>query len=229
MANLVLVAGTFHGGWYWDPIVPALEQKGHKVFTPTLSGLDPNKSSRGPINLDTHIEDVLGVIEVNRLTDVILVGWSYGGMVITGVADRSNDAVKKLVYLDAQLPAPGQSEWELMPSQDRESMLQLCKDGLAIYPDEWLRGHEPRVQPHPVGTKLQPLEYGQGRFDAIDKVFIYASEWFHDPNVPSPIEPSYQRAALGKGWRLQTWKYGHDLIREAPSEVSSLLILEAAS
>lgn len=227
MANIVLVAGTFHGGWYWDPIVPALEQMGHRVFTPTLSGLDPNSVFTRPINLDTHIEDVLRVIEVNQLTDVILVGWSYGGMVITGVAGRSNGAVKKLVYLDAQLPEPGQSEWELMPTHDREHMLTLCKDGLAIHPDEWLTGYEPRVQPHPIGTKLQKLEYNLSHLNKVDKVFIFASQWFHDPNVPSPIKPSFIRASNGVGWRVHTWEFGHDLVREAPSEVTTLLLSEA--
>lgn len=227
MANLVFVAGTFHGGWYWGPIVSALERAGHKVFTPTLTGLDPNNKPVGPINLDTHIEDVLTVIEVNRLTDVILVGWSYAGMVITGVADRAGAKVKRLIYLDAQLPSPGQSEWELMPSQDRDGMIDQCHDGLAIYPNEWLRDYEPKVQPHPIATKLQKLDYDQSQFDELDKVFIFATEWFHDANVPSPIRPSYEKAQAGKGWRVDAWPFGHDLVREAPHRVTHLLLGES--
>ena len=227
MANIVLVAGTFHGGWYWDPIIPSLTEAGHKVFAPTLSGLDPNIPTSERINLDTHIENVLDVIEANQLADVILVGWSYGGMVVTGVADRARKRIKKLVYLDAQLPNPGQSEWELMPSLDREGMIQDCTDGLAIRPNAWLLNHEPRMQPHPIGTKLQKLDYDQQLFDQLDKVFVFATEWFHDSNVESPIRPSFLRATVDKGWRNQTWQCGHDLVREVPNKVLDLLVIEA--
>ena len=96
MANIILVAGTFHGGWYWDPILPTLKEAGHNVFTPTLSGLKEENEHK-PINLETHIEDVLKIIEDNLLADVILLGWSYAGMVITGVADRARTKIQKLI------------------------------------------------------------------------------------------------------------------------------------
>ena len=108
MANFILIAGTYHGGWYWDQVVPALIKAGHKVFAPSLSGLDAGNPINSQINLDTHITDVLRIIEDNNLDEVVLVGWSYGGMVITGAADRTEAKVKKLIYLDAQSPKPGE-------------------------------------------------------------------------------------------------------------------------
>ena len=223
MANIVLVAGTFHGGWYWDPILAPLEQAGHAVYAPTLTGLEPESANAGSINLDTHIDDVLRVIDSNGLTEVMLVGWSYGGMVITGVADRTHAHVKKLVYLDGQLPEPGQSEWHLMSQKHRESALNQCLDGISLYPDAWLQQYEPRTRPHPIGTKLQPLTYDQTKFNALDKIFIFAEKWFHDPDVPSPIEPCFLRARDGNGWAVQTWPVGHDVVREAAQRVSTLL------
>ena len=142
MANIILVAGTFHGGWYWEPIKSVLEVAGHRVFAPTLSGLDPELPVAGPINLDTHINDVLLLIENNHLSQVVLVGWSYGGMVITGVADRTSAQVRKLVYLDGQLPMSGEREWDLMP--DRDDWVKLCQDGIYFYPDEGL--HNPEIK-----------------------------------------------------------------------------------
>ena len=222
MTNIILVAGTYHGGWYWNPIISDLEAAGHSVFAPTLSGLDPDVSIVGPINLDTHINDVLSVIDNNKLEDVLLVGWSYGGMVITGVADRTSARVQKLVYLDGQLPKPGEREWDLMP--DRDDWVKLCLDGISFYPDAWMLGHEPRTQPHPVGTKLQPLEYDQVKFDGMNKVFIYAEKWVHNPDLKSPIERSFLLAKASPGWQTQIWPHGHDLIRDAKFEVAELLL-----
>lgn len=225
MANIILIAGTFHGGWYWDPIVPALQAAGHSVYAPTLSGLDPLVPVAAGVNLDTHINDVLRVIEVHDLAEVMLVGWSYGGMVITGVADRTSATVQKVVYLDGQLPLPGQREWDLMP--DNDDWVKLCLDGLNFHPDEGMLHHEPRTQPHPVGTKLQPLNYEQSKFDALDKVFVFAQKWMHNPNADSPLEVSFRRAQQGVGWQVQSWPYGHDLVREAGDEVLQLLLEQA--
>jgi pimeloyl-ACP methyl ester carboxylesterase len=226
MANIILVAGTFHGGWYWDPIVPGLTSAGHRVFAPTLTGLDASELIAGPVNLDTHIDDVLRVIDDNQLKEIALVGWSYGGMVITGVADRTDAKILKLVYLDGQLPMPSQREWDLLPAADQTSTLASCLDGLNIFPDEWLLEYEPRTQPHPLGTKLQPLDYDQVKFDSLNKVYIFAEEWFHTPDVSSPLEPSYLRAKGSPGWRTESWAYGHDLVREAPKAVLELLLTD---
>ena len=226
MANIILIAGTYHGGWYWDPIIPALTSAGHTVFAPTLSGLDADAPTSARVNLDTHIDDVIRVTEEQHLDEVVLVGWSYGGMVITGAADRLAAKVQKLIYLDAQLPKPGQREWDLIPAHEHETFIDLCADGLNLYPDAGMLTYEPRMQPHPLATKLQPVNYNQAKFDALKKVFVFAEKWFHDPSVRSPIEASYIRASNEPAWSTHVWPFGHDLVREAGARVAELILRE---
>jgi len=116
MTDFVLVQGTWIGGWYWRPIAQALRKAGHEVYTPTLTGLGERIHLMNPgINLDTHIADVANVFEFEELSDVVLVGHSYGGMVITGVADRSPDKIRSMVYLDAFVPQNGNALINFLP------------------------------------------------------------------------------------------------------------------
>lgn len=226
MANIILVAGTFHGGWYWEPLIPLLTEAGHEVFAPTLSGLDPDRSSGASINLDTHVNDIIQIVDSNQLDEVVMVGWSYGGMVITGAADRLEAKVQKLIYLDAQLPKPGEREWDLIPAHEHETFIDLCKDGVNLYPEEAMLSYEPRMHPHPLATKLQPLTYDQARFDELEKVFVFAEKWFHDPSVISPIKASFIRASNDPGWATHSWPFGHDLVKEARAKVAELILNE---
>ncbi len=110
MATFVLVHGGGHGGWCYQPVTRLLRRAGHEVHAPTLTGLGERAHLVGPhVDLDLHIEDVVAVLHYEDLRDVVLVGHSYGGMVITGVADRSSERIGKLVYLDAANPRNGQS------------------------------------------------------------------------------------------------------------------------
>src|SRR6478672_3300963 len=110
MATYVLVHGGGHGGWCYQRVARLLRSSGHEVYTPTLSGLGERSNLLSPdIDLDLHIRDIAAVLHYEDLRDVILVGHSYGGMVITGVADRATDRIGRLVYLDAATPVNGQS------------------------------------------------------------------------------------------------------------------------
>src|SRR5579862_2720944 len=105
MATYVLVHGGGHGGWCYDKVAALLRTAGQTVFTPSLTGLAERADELSPdVDLDTHIDDIASLIRDHDLRDVILVGHSYGGMVITGAADRAHDRVGKLVYLDAANP-----------------------------------------------------------------------------------------------------------------------------
>ncbi len=111
--TFVLVHGAWHGGWCWRRVVPTLRKAGHEVFTPSLTGLgDRAHLSRPDINLDTHIQDILMLIDMEELNDFVLVGHSYAGMVIAGVADRTSSKIRRIVYLDAFLPANGKSQFD---------------------------------------------------------------------------------------------------------------------
>ena len=228
MSEIIFVAGTFCGGWHFEAMAEQLRELGHAVFTPTLSGLDAQVSVSTPINLDTHIDDVLGLIAANNLTEVVLVGWSYGGMVITGVADRTEANIKSLVYLDAQVPRPGQREWDLIPEHENPTFISLAAgDGLNIHPEDWMLQHYPLMQPHPLATKLQPLHYDQDKFDGFRKVFIFAEKWFGDPSVTSPIAKSRDLALSTPGWTVHSWPFGHDLVRDAGPAVLDVVLAEA--
>jgi pimeloyl-ACP methyl ester carboxylesterase len=116
MATYVLVHGGGSGGWVWGRMAPLLRAAGHEVYTPTLTGVGERAHLLSPqVNLETHIADILGVLIWEDLRDVILVGHSYGGMVITGVADRAPERIGQLVYLDAAIPRDGESLVDLSP------------------------------------------------------------------------------------------------------------------
>jgi pimeloyl-ACP methyl ester carboxylesterase len=116
MANFVLVHGAWIGGWCWRPNAQAPRRAGHEVYTPTMTGLGERSHLLNPsINIDTHITDIVNVIKHKELSDVVLVGHSYGGMVVAGVADTLPGKISSLVYLDAFVPENGQSLFGLLP------------------------------------------------------------------------------------------------------------------
>src|SRR4051812_30047626 len=111
--TFVLVHGAWHGGWCYDEVAKRLRSEGYDVYTPTLTGLGERSHLLSPeINLDTHIQDVLNVIRWQDLETIVLCGHSYGGMVVTGVADVVPDRIASLVYLDAYVPRSGESVWD---------------------------------------------------------------------------------------------------------------------
>lgn len=223
MANIIFIGGTGHGGWCFDDISRVLREKGHAVFAPNLSGLDPDSSEVEIVNLDTHIQDVLDVIGTNAIEKVVLVGLSYGGMVITGVADRTKAEVVGLIYLDAALPKPGQRLWDLIDEDLRKRFLNSAIDGLNVYPDPDLLAMRPKVRPHPLASKLQPLTYSESVFNLENKVFVYAEKYFGVPGMISPFEAIYKRLKDDPGWTTYSLPYGHDLLEEAPEMVLQIV------
>jgi pimeloyl-ACP methyl ester carboxylesterase len=116
MATFVLVHGSWAGGWNWARLRPFLADSGHHVLTPTLSGLGDRGHLAGPdIGLSTHIKDITRLLDWEDLTDVVLVGHSYGGMVVTGVLGRVPERLARVVYLDAFRPEPGQAAFDVLP------------------------------------------------------------------------------------------------------------------
>src|SRR5512143_1906202 len=170
MANYVLVHGGWFGAWCWYKVVPLLQAAGHSVYTPTLTGVGEQAALLTPeIGLDTHIQDVVSLIETKDLLQVILVGHSYSGMVITGVADRVPDRIAHLVYLDAVVPRDGQSLVDTAPFVGTFLRREANKNG-----DGWQVNHptavtlgipkqahlslvRAQVAPQPLATFLQPL------------------------------------------------------------------------
>src|SRR6476620_2380910 len=122
MATFLVAHGGWSAGWGWKKMRPLLRARGHELFTPTYTGLGERAHLANPqVELETHIADILGVLRFEDLHNVVLVGHSYGGMVITGVADRAPERLAQLVYLDALLPENGQSAIDTFP--DRRAWL----------------------------------------------------------------------------------------------------------
>jgi pimeloyl-ACP methyl ester carboxylesterase len=169
MVTFLICHGAWSAGWAWKKVRPLLRAAGHEVFTPTYTGLGEraHQSSRA-ITLDTHIADVLGVIDCEDLRDIVLLGHSYGGMVATGVADRAPERIARLVYLDAFVPESGQSLFDLLPASARAARQEAAPalgDGWLLPPNpsppdtspEDLAWITPRRRWQPIGTFTQPI------------------------------------------------------------------------
>jgi pimeloyl-ACP methyl ester carboxylesterase len=169
MATFLICHGAWSAGWAWRKVRPLLRAAGHDVFTPTYTGLGERAHlvSRA-VNLDTHIADILGVIDCEDLRDIVLVGHSYGGMVATGVADRARGRIARLVYLDAFVPDHGQSLLDLQSAEVCGRMREAARsggDGWLVPPNptppdtapEDVAWISPRRRWQPIGCFEQPL------------------------------------------------------------------------
>lgn len=129
----VLVHGAWQGNWVWERVAERLRAQGHRVYTPSLTGLGERAHLAGPkVDLETHVADVLGVIEHHELENLVLVGHSYGGMVVGGAADRVPGKIGSLVYLDAFIPEAGKSLWDFLPPEGSAAQKASAKDGWRI-------------------------------------------------------------------------------------------------
>src|SRR5512142_2988322 len=178
--TFVLVPGGWHGGWWFQPLAHRLTRLGHEAFPLTLTGLGERKHLlAASTNLDTHVEDVVNVLETEQLEDVILVGHSYGGMVITGAADRVPERVAALVYVDAYVPDDGDSCWALTSDAYRRVFLDgVVRDGHSVAPPAAL---DPRATPHPLASFLQPIRLSGGVDRVPRREYVFLSGWSETP------------------------------------------------
>ncbi|CAN5248617.1 alpha/beta hydrolase [soil metagenome] len=243
MANFVLVHGAWHGGWCWQRVTAALQQGGHRVHAVTLTGLGERAHLLSPaITLDTHIDDVIKLIEAEELGDVVLAVHSYAGMIGTAVADRLGQRLKHLVYVDAVVPRPGESwsstqsgatqQQRLAAAQSSEKFSFPPPDpevfGLKDEDREWVAR---RQTPHPGNTYQAPLDFDVQRVAAVPRSFVSCTE----PALAT-IAPSRLRAKDPKFWdgtwlpnarhfELQT---GHDPMISEPAALTRILLECAA-
>jgi pimeloyl-ACP methyl ester carboxylesterase len=237
MATYVLVHGGWHGGWCWKKVVPILRGAGHEVFTPTLTGLGERVHlARPDVGLATHVEDVVGLIEYEDLTGVVLVGHSYSGMVITGVADRAPERVAQLVYLDAFVPEDGQSLLDLLLPERRDMFLEQARtsgDGRSVpapAPEIWgvtddadLAWIRPRLVPQPLATFTEPLQLRHAGASR-PRTYIACTA---SPTAAS-FRPFVERARTDPAWRYREIPTGHDAMVTMPDELVGLLLDAAA-
>ena len=233
MANFVLVHGTWCGGWQWREVADLLRAKGHSVFTPTLTGLGEREhlvTSR--TNLDTHIQDVIGVLLFERLTDVVLVGTSYAGLVISGVADRITDKIGALIYLNAALPTNGKCMLDSVSDERRARVQKLAEsdgDGFrvpstlvldtGIEDDQKREEFLSRTSAHPLASLLQPIQLAGNYKGVSRKCYVLATK-----KISHHFQEYHEWAKSEPGWEAYEIATQHYPMVTDPELTANLLI-----
>jgi pimeloyl-ACP methyl ester carboxylesterase len=233
-APIVLVHGAWHGGWCWRRVVERLGGTPHAVFAPTLTGLGERSHLAGPhVDLETHIADVVGLIEAEELERVVLCGHSYGGLVITGVADRLPSRIAALFYLDAFVPEAGQSMLAIQGPERAARLRAAARDGWRVGPlpasyfavasaadAAWV---DRRSVDQPIGTFEQALAL-TGAWQEVPSL-TYVRALGH---VNGPFARYSDKFATDPRWHYREVPCGHDVMIDMPDALAELL-LEAAS
>lgn len=216
--TFVLVHGTWHGGWCWVHVAARLRAAGHRVFTPTATGCGERRHLIRPdTNLDTHIQDVVNVLEFEELEDVTLIGHSFAGLTITGVADRLPERIRHLVFFDALIPT-AERPAAVMPDPETGAYPQwwlersaLFEDGYKMHfwdhypvkmlvPEDddkniaWLRR---RLTWHPAGQWTQPLQLHNGGWEPHQRTCVHCVGQLYSPSSEQMVGP-----ARGPGWNF---------------------------
>lgn len=234
MTTVVLVHGAWHGGWCWDRVAPLLRAAGHDVHTPTLTGLSERAHLLSPqVGLDTHVEDVVRLIDTLGLREVVLVGHSYAGQVVTGVADRRPEAIARRVYLDAFVGNDGEAARDLQPEAVAQHwaesaaqqgfgwlvpVRQLSVLGVSDRADvDWLL---PKLTPHPWKTYTDRLRL-TGAVDGVPAAFVECVSWMR-------AFAGQADRARERGWPVHELDAGHEAMVTAPRALADVLLELAA-
>jgi pimeloyl-ACP methyl ester carboxylesterase len=228
MATYVLVHGAWHGAWCWRRVVRLLTHAGHDVFAPTLTGLCERSHLLTPaVDLDTHILDIVNELKWQELKDVVIVGHSYGGMVISGVAEKVEKAIASFVMLDAFMPENGQSVVDIWPAAMRDGLLAAERGGATTVPPRaaeafkvnekdraWV---DARCTPQPIRSFLQKMTLKGARERIAKKSYIRAT------GVSIPYFDAGLASARKKGWRTYEVPCGHDVMLDMPERLAEIL------
>jgi pimeloyl-ACP methyl ester carboxylesterase len=216
----VFVHGAWGGSWDWRTVDSLLTRQGHRVRRPQLTGLGERVHLTSPdISLTTHINDVVNTILWEDLRDVVLVGHSYGGMVITGVADRIPERIRRLVYVDAFLPDSGESALDLVDSTGATFLRANIRDGFII--PTWVTDDHaiPRDVPQPLHTFTDTLRLVNPAGRHVPAAYILTIE---PGKTPDPFQRFADRAAA-RGWKVYQLEADHVPERSAPAALVTLL------
>jgi pimeloyl-ACP methyl ester carboxylesterase len=233
MATFVLVHGAFQGGWVYARVARLLREAGHEVYTPTLTGLgERSHLAHHAINLDTHIQDIVSVFKHEDISDAILCGHSYGGMVITGVAGEIGERVRTLFYIDAYAPADGQSLLDITGPETALAFLdQASRNGGMIPPIPAAifnvnEADAARVDTmstaQPLATFVQGVRTGVESNSVANRTYVFATanggDWFVSTHTRLKDHPQ---------WKMHRIACGHSIMLDRPQELASLLLEEA--
>ncbi len=226
---MVLVHGAWHGGWCWKKLTPLLTAAGHRVYTPTLTGLGERAHLAGPqVNLETHTQDILALLEMEDLRDVMLVGHSYAGMVISGVAERARPRLRSIVYLDAFVPENGKSMIDYVLPERRPAMIKTGRETgftapiplkvFGVTREEDLAWAGPRIGGQPFQTLAQPVRLARPAASGLPRAFIACT---------NPASGTFDQFAnvikKDPSWKFYDLPTGHDAMITAPQELARIL------
>jgi len=243
MATFVLVPGFWLGGWAWQAVAEPLRAAGHRVYPVTLSGLGERVHLAGPqINLDTHIADVVNLIRYEQLQEVVLVGHSYAGTVITGVADQVPERIARLVYVDTAPLPDGVAQIDFNSAESRRAQEQLVAsqgDGWRLPLPSWEdldQGNDlaglgeaerqlmrERAVDQPFGSVTQPLRLQNPARAALPKTAIWSSMSAAEAQEMIDSNPEFFSGFAEPGWQFVELPTGHWPMFSRPRELAELL------
>jgi|HubBroStandDraft_5_1064220.scaffolds.fasta_scaffold49021_2 pimeloyl-ACP methyl ester carboxylesterase len=225
MATFVLVHGAWHGSWCWKRVRRALQQQGHEVFTPTLTGIgERTHLLAADVNLQTHIQDILNLIRWEELDDFVLCGHSYGGMVAAGVADQISERIRSLLFLDAFVPETGQCLEDFAPIAAEQLVdgwkcrpISAETFGVNTSDRAWVDS-QCTPQSRACFSQRVQLTGGLARVNRI--AYVYATGWAGDESL---FFPFYEKAR-SRGWKTSRIDCGHDVMIDRPAAVTQMLL-----
>lgn len=229
MADILLVHGAWHGGWCWRRVAEPLRRAGHNVIAPSLTGVGDRVHLAHPgIDLELHIADLVQVMEAEELSDVVLVGHSYGGMLITGLADRMPERVRSLVYVDAFVPNDGECVMQLLGPNRRAMFEALPPDVWRLPPIEaaafgvateanraWV---DRRCVPLPRRCFTQPIRLAGDWMRVPGKTYVLASAYER-----SPFQLYAAKLKSDPAWRVIPIDCGHEIMVDRPNELATAI------
>ena len=234
--NFVLVHGAWHGGWCWRDVAAVLRTAGHQVFTPTMTGLGERAHLlNAQVGLSTFIDDIAAVILSEELDNVVLVGHSFGGHVINGVADRMPQLLRQLIYLDGLVVQHGQSALSIMPpAVQAERTRTMDAEGLRMTipsPDQFglsdpaqLAWVMRQLTPHPLKGYTEPLQLQHPLGNGLPKTYIAVTDpWY------APLAELRQWVRSQPDWDWHELAACHNAMVSAPLALASLLMELAGS
>ena len=227
----VLVHGAWFGGWAWRDVAPALRAAGHVVTTPTLTGLGERGHLGGPdTSLSTHVADLVAHVTIEGLHDIHLVGWSYGGMVITGAMAEIADRVASLVYLDAFVPDHGRSLVDYSAGPTRAALAERGDAGSAPLPirdpatfgvddADILAYCAPRLRPQPVRCMTEPVHLPGGLPDHVRRSYVLCTR----PESTS-FRAAYEQCRADPRWHTAELATTHVCVLTDPAGTTQALL-----
>lgn len=232
--NFVLIHGGFHGGWCWRLVAARLRALGHTVTHPTHTGMGERRHLLRPdLSLDTFVDDLVSHLETEELADVVLVGHSFGGLSISGAADRVPHLIRHLVYLDSLIVQPGQTPFGALPpevvAQRRQSCIEF--DGVRCFPPlpvtafgipsdhphaAWVQR---RLSPQPESVSLSPLNLANPVGNGLPRTYVACTQ----PQLAA-VASSQAWVKSQPGWQWRELQGCHDVMITEPDQLSALLV-----